>query len=317
MSRITVRVLDGERVAVGGEELLAEAASARAAWVDVLEPDEASLGRVAAAFALHPLAVEDCLHFPQRPKAESYGDSLFLIWVVPQSVVGDGLELRELDVFVGARWLVTVHREPMEAIDRVAADAESYLRRGCDWTLHGVLDLAVDKVLVVLDALDDRIEDLEDAMLERADRADLEHLLETRRLLVSLHKVVVPERDALRELAREEALVSAEAYRYFQDIGDHLARVEDSVETLRDAAAGTMDIYLSSVSNRLNGIMKQLTIVATIFMPLTLISGIYGMNFLRGGWPPYGSMWGFAATISLMLTIAGGMWIYFRRKDWW
>ena len=134
-------------------------------------------------------------------------------------------------------------------------------------------------------------------MLTRADPADLENLLTAKRLLIALHKAVGPERDVLRELTREEAFVSADAYRYFQDVGDHLARVEDCVETYRDVAAGAMDIYLSSVSNRMNEIMKQLTVVATIFMPLTLISGIYGMNVLRGMWPPAEAAWSFAAIV--------------------
>jgi magnesium transporter len=134
---------------------------------------------------------------------------------------------------------------------------------------------------------------------------------------VRLHKVVSPERDVVRGLARLEAFVEPDAYMYFQDVGDHLARLGDTIDTYREVANGTMDIYLSVQSNRLNGIMKQLTVVATIFMPLTLISGIYGMNVLKGMWPPASAGWSFAAIIGAMVLIAVWMVLFFRRRDWW
>jgi magnesium transporter len=121
----------------------------------------------------------------------------------------------------------------------------------------------------------------------------------------------------LRSLVRVQTLVDDEAYRYLQDVGDHLARAEDSIETAREVAAAIMDIYLSSVSNRMNAIMKQLTVVATIFMPLTLISGIYGMNVIKGMWPPVDAFWSFWGVVVGMLLIAAGMALYFRRKNWW
>ncbi|TLM80269.1 MAG: magnesium/cobalt transporter CorA [Actinobacteria bacterium] len=317
MAQVTVRALYEEGLLVGGEEMLDQVGGAKAAWVDVFEPDEASMESVAREFRLHPLAVEDCLHYPQRPKLESYGDSVFLIWIVPEGRIGDGLDMNELDAFLGQRWLVTVHREPVDAADRVASEAEAHLSRGVDWVLHALLDLTVDKVFPILDEVSDRLEALEDRMLERAERTDLGDLLEAKRMLVRIHKAIVPERDILRELVREEQLVSQEAYRYFQDVGDHLARVEDGVETYRDVASGAMDVYLSAVSNRMNEIMKQLTVVATIFMPLTLISGIYGMNVLAGMWPPSEAVWSFPLIIAGMLLIALGMGLYFRRKNWW
>lgn len=317
MTDMAVRALYDEGLAVGGEELLTDVGRAKAVWIDVLEPDDSALEAIAREYHLHPLAVEDCLHFPQRPKIDSYGDSAFIIWIVPEGRQGDGLDLNELDVFLGKKWLVTVHRERIEAVDRVAAEAEAHLERGVDWVLHALLDLTVDKVFPLLEEVSDRLEDIEDRMLERAERGDLEELLESKRLLVRIHKAIVPERDILRELVREEALVSQEAYRYFQDVADHLARVEDGVETYREVASGAMDVYLSSVSNRMNAIMKQLTVVATIFMPLTLISGIYGMNVLRGMWPPSEALWSFEGIIGGMLAIAVGMALYFRRKNWW
>jgi magnesium transporter len=134
---------------------------------------------------------------------------------------------------------------------------------------------------------------------------------------MQLHRVVGPSRDILRGLVRERSMIGEEVYRYFQDVGDHLARVDDSIETYRDVGAAAMDIYLSAQSNRMNEIMKQLTVVATIFMPLTLISGIYGMNVLRGMWPPVMAWWSFPMIIAVMLAISVGMALYFRRRKWW
>jgi len=286
-------------------------------WIDLLEPDEDSLAAIAARFSLPPLAVEDCLHFPQRPKIDVYPDVTFLVWLLPQIVTGDGITASELDVFLGEEHLVTVHQDSIEAIDRITDHAEEFLKRGVEWTLHAILDNAVDCMYPLVETLSDELEELEDLMLAEARTANLQRLYAAKRSLVNLHKVVGPERDVVRGLARLEAFVEPDAYMYFQDIGDHLARVADEIDTYRDVASGTMDIYLSSVSNRMNAIMKQLTIIATIFMPLTLISGIYGMNVLRGMWPPADATWAFPAIIAVMGAITLWMLWFFKRRDWW
>ncbi|TLM89310.1 MAG: magnesium transporter CorA family protein, partial [Actinobacteria bacterium] len=188
---------------------------------------------------------------------------------------------------------------------------------GPDWVLHAVVDRLVDGVLPIVDELGDQLDDIEDAMLGEPRKTDLERLYRVRRQLVHMHRIVAPERDIVRGLARERNVVSEEAYRYFQDVGDHLARVEDSIETYRDVGAGVMDIYLSAQSNRMNEIMKQLTVVATIFMPLTLLSGIYGMNVIRGMWPSVEGYWSFSLVVGSMIVIAACMSWYFRRKNWW
>lgn len=286
-------------------------------WVDVVEPDEASLQLLSKRFPLPPLAIEDCLHFPQRPKIDTYNEQTFIIWLLPQMLIGDGVEAHELDVFLGEEHLITIHRAGSAALDRVMAHADAYLARGVEWTLHAILDTAVDEVFPLVDALSDELEQLENLMLSDARPEYLQRLYVAKRSLVRLHKTVSPERDVVRGLARLEAFVEPDAYMYFQDVGDHLARLADQIDTYRDVANGTMDIYLSSQSNRMNGIMKQLTVVATIFMPLTLISGIYGMNVLKGMWPPTDAWWSFGLVIGTMVAIAAWMVLFFRRKEWW
>ncbi len=298
----------------GGLEQLPDAKASAAAWVDVLAPDLETMDRLASEFGLHPLAVEDVLHYPQRPKVDLEDGAVFVVWVVPE--LRDGrLISHELDVFVGPRSLITAHQSQLAAIDGTAQDAAALLPRGIGWTVHSLLDRAVDELLPVVDRLGDDIDDLEDRMLKQSSHLHLEELTALRRLLLQVHRVIAPERDVLRVLAREEALVSPETYRYLQDVGDHLARAEDAVEVYRDVASGAMDIYLSSVSNRLNEVMKQLTVVATIFMSLTLIAGIYGMNFRH--MPELTWQYGYPMVLLAMLSVAFGMFVYFRRKDWW
>lgn len=315
-SQITVRWIESGVLKSDGLATL-PAELTGAAWIDVLEPDEDSLAAVAARFDLPPLAVEDCLHFPQRPKIDVYPDVTFVVWLLPQIVTGDGMTANELDVFLGEEHLVTIHQDPIEAVDRIARNAEEFLNRGVEWTLHAILDGAVDGMFPLVETLSDELEELEDLMLSDARPSSLQRLYAAKRSLVNLHKVVGPERDVVRGLARLEAFVEPDAYMYFQDIGDHLARVADEIDTYRDVASGTMDIYLSSVSNRMNAIMKQLTIIATIFMPLTLISGIYGMNITKGMWPPTGAFWAFPVVIGSMGAITLWMLWYFKRRDWW
>ncbi|MBN2848410.1 MAG: magnesium/cobalt transporter CorA [Coriobacteriia bacterium] len=284
-------------------------------WIDVLEPDEAALAALHERFPLPPLAVEDCLHFPQRPKLDVYPEVTFLVWMLPPAPNDDGAERREIDIFLGEEHLVTAHRGEVEAIDRVAAHAGEYLPRGVEWTLHAILDDAVDAVFPVVETLADELEQLGDLMLADARPDHLQRLHTARRALVALHKTVGPERDVVRGLARLEAFVEPDAYMYFQDIGDHLARVTDQIDTYREVASTTMDIYLSAQSNRMNQIMKTLTVVATIFMPLTLISGIYGMNFRY--MPEIEWRYGYFGALGLMGAVALGMVLYFRRRDWW
>lgn len=286
-------------------------------WIDIADPDEAAFEKVGRLIPLPPLAVEDCLHFPQRPKLDAYHDLSFAIWVLPEMTRDDGIVSHEIDIFLGEEHLVTAHRTDIPALSRVSDHADAHLARGVEWTVHAILDAAVDEVFPIVDAVADELEELEDLILADARPEHLQRLYTAKRTLVALRRIVSPERDVVRSLARLEAFVEPDAYMYFDDIGDHLARLGDAIETYRDVANGTMDLFLSAQSNRLNGIMKQLTVVATIFMPLTLISGIYGMNVLRGMWPPADAAWSFGAVIAVMAVIAVWMVLFFRRKDWW
>lgn len=315
---VIVRWIVDEAVKTGG---LGEVGSARAAggvvWVDVSEPDEETIRELATEFPLHPLAVEDTLHFPQRPKIDTYADNLFLVWIAPQLGPDNTLESSEIDVFIGPDYLITSHHDHIQAIEDVASDACGVLARGAEWTLHGILDRSVDDMFPLVDMVGEELDRIEDDLIANARDGQLQELYAVKRVMLHLHKIIGPERDVLRALARHDEFVSQEAYLFFQDVGDHVARVSDAVDTYRDVASSVMDIYLSAISNRLNAVMKQLTIVATIFMPLTLISGIYGMNLTKSMWPPPEWAWSFPAVNASFIVITLGMLYVFKRRGWW
>lgn len=315
---VTVRWIVDKALKTGE---LGDIASARAAggvvWVDVSEPDEATVRSLADTFGLHELAVEDTLHSPQRPKLDAYPDNLFIVWIAPMLCADEGLRTDEIDIFLGYDFLITSHRNHIQAIDDVASDARDVLAKGAEWTLHSILDQSVDEMFPCVDMMGDELDRIENDLLAKAREEQLHELYAVKRMMLNLHKVIAPERDVLRSLARHEELISPEAYLYFQDVGDHVARISDAVDTYRDVASSVMDIYLSAISNRLNVVMKQLTVVATIFMPLTLISGIYGMNLTKSMWPApewAGSFW---AVIASFVVITIGMLYVFKRRGWW
>jgi magnesium transporter len=319
MGVVSVHWIDKDDVLQHGDaSSLPDSLNASWAWVDVLAPDQPVIDLLASTFDLHPLAVEDVRHPQARAKLDIYPESLFFAWLTPRRRVGDGVVVDEIDVFLGAKYLITLHDSEVPAITHIAEEAGKTLRSGADWTLHAIIDLQVDTTMPLIDEIGEELNTIEDAMLETSPRQeDLRDLHQVRRQLVRLHRIVAPERDVLHALARERDVVSEEAYRYFLDVADHVARVLDSIETYQDVGASVMDVYLSAQNNRMNEIMKQLTVVATIFMPLTLMSGIYGMNLVAGMWPSPLRPWSFGLVVLSMLVIALTMAAYFRKKKWW
>ncbi len=320
MPSVEVRWVDasGEVQSRTSEKVEPYPEDATLCWVDITAPDDAVFEELARGFGFHALAIEDARHGQSRPKLDVYADHLFLAWLSPRLPEGDGVVVDELDIFVGRGYLVTLHDEPNLVLQDVACDLEHSLQHGADWLLHAILDRLVDGSLPLIDDVGEKLSAIEDAMLEdHPSQDELRALHQVRRQLVRLHRIVAPERDILRSFARESDVIGADAYRYFQDVGDHVARALDSIETYQDVGASVMDVYLSAQNNRMNEIMKQLAVVATIFMPLTLLSGIYGMNVVAGMWPPPLAAWSFSFIVAIMVVIAVAMALYFRKKNWW
>ena len=251
-------------------------------WLDLEGPDQGGTDLLRRTFGFHPLAVEDVEHFGQRPKIDTYDD--FVLLVVYGATAESGLI--EVHCFYSQAFLVTVHRAPCPGM---AALAERLGRANgappdLIMLLYRTLDTLVDTYFPVLASFDDEIDELEDQILERPTEEQLGRLFDMKRSLIALRKVVTPERDMFASLlgARNVLVgMTPDAERYFRDLYDHLIRVSDLVDSYRDLMSGAMDTHLSTVSNRLNVVMKQLTIIATVFLPLSFLTGFFGQNF---GW---------------------------------
>jgi magnesium transporter len=286
-------------------------------WLDLHRPDRDEVALLRDVFGFHPLAVEDALHFGQRPKLDEYGDYVVL---VVYGANGDADGLVEVHCFFSDRFLVTVHRDdcpPFEELRRRAARED--LPTHGTLLLHAVVDALVDSFFPELTKVDDRIDELELAVLGRPDDEQLRRIFALKRRLVEWRKVVTGQRDVFMHLVGGAATIPGmrdEIQHYFRDVYDHLIRISDLIDSYRDLLSGAMELHLSNVSNRLNLVMKRLTIVATIFMPLTWITGFFGMNFEAlvrgvGGWPAFLALG--VATQALAVVIM--LWL-FRRRGW-
>lgn len=286
-------------------------------WVDVTDPDTEILEGLTCMNGVHPLTVEDVLHRQGRPKIDLFGDGVFVTWLTPVVAADGSVQSVELDVYLTSRMLVTFRGGSDEITSHAIATVRASAATDPAWLLHGILDLLVDYMIPIVESNSDRLDELEESLLLSVTPAQLVDLYSIRRDLVALRRLITPAKEVVRALARESEQTEHGSYWYFQDILDHLTSIQDSIETDREVAAAVMDIYLSSQSNKTNDIMRQLTVVATIFMPLTLITGIYGMNVVKGMWPPFDVGWSFTAVIAGMTVLSASMILYFRRKNWW
>jgi magnesium transporter len=292
-------------------------------WLDLHVRSEADGAILEDPFHFHPLTIEDSV--ADRLDAAKIDDHGEYIFVVVQALAGyvehEELQAVEVDLYLGPNYVVSCHRASLPAIDQFKDHCrrdEALLARGSDWLLHGILDAIVDEYLPIVDAVDETIDDLEARVIENPDRALLQRIMMVKRNALRLRRATLPQREIIARLDRGEfpKLIRPETAIYFRDIYDHLVHIEYLVEALRDLADGALQTYLSVISNRLNEVMKILTVA---FVPLTigtLISGIYGMNLTEGFWPPSDSGWGFAMVVAAILVTGLGVLAYFRSRRW-
>ena len=286
-------------------------------WVDVAQPNEADYAILRDVFKFHPLAVEDSEKFDQRAKIDDYDDYVF---IVVYGAVPDDDRLVEVHCFYSEKFLVTVHRDDAPAFTEVR---ERYVKRkkvdDPGRLLYRIIDALVDSFFPILADFDDRIDELENQTFLNASDAQLQEIFQMKRLLVGMRKAITPQRDMFAGLiggVAELPGMSAEDERYFRDIYDHLIRISDLIDTYRDLLTSSMDVYLSTVSNRLNSVMKQLTIMATVFLPLTFVTGFFGQNF---GWmvghigsgPVF-----FGLGIGLEIVTVAALFTLFKKRGW-
>ncbi|HXY26987.1 MAG TPA: magnesium/cobalt transporter CorA [Acidimicrobiales bacterium] len=276
-------MVDGAASPADPDALRALVAAGTPLWLDLDGVDDDTAHLLRDTLRFHPLAVEDAEHFGQRPKIDEFDDFTYFVVHGPRAR-GEGTD--ELHIFVAQTSVVTVHRGPCAALDEVRHRIER--RHLLDVTspevalLYLIVDSVVDTFFPVLSRFDDRIDELEDDILRQPTEQQLGVLFEMKRSLIAMRKVVTPQRDMFAALASGVVRLpgmTTEAERYFRDLYDHLIRIADVVDSYRDLLSGVMDTHVSTVSNRLNVVMKQLTIIATIFLPLSYLTGFFGQNF--------------------------------------
>jgi magnesium transporter len=252
-------------------------------WIDLVGQDDAQLGVLGERFQFHPLTLEDCAHFDQRPKLEEHDGYMFLVTqgFHCQTEHVRELDLHELHTFLGDRYLVTVHTGNIGGLDEVwrrAAKDPKVLEKGVDFLYYLVADEMVDDNFPILDKVTDELDHLEDAVLSKPRRQDLNRIFELKHHLVTMRKVLSPQRDVLGVVSRHGQISERTAV-YLRDVHDHLVRINESIETNRDLLGNALEAYLSAVGQRTNDIMKHLTIMSAVFLPLAFIVGFFGQNF--------------------------------------
>jgi magnesium transporter len=281
----------------------------------------AQIEKLGECFGLHRLVTEDILSVVQRPKVDDYGDYLFLVLKMLAYDETAGRVLPEqVSIIFGRNFLLSFQEGQKSAAlslihERLRAARGRIRKMGSDYLAYSLLDAVVDGYFVVLDKFGDRIDALEDQLMERPSGATVEQLYQLKRELLLLHRSVWPVREVVTGLMHHESeIVQGSTEPYLRDVYDHTVQAIDTIEIYREMLSEMIGIYLSSASNRLNAIMKVLTIIATIFMPLTFIAGVYGMNFRH--MPELDWTYGYPAALFIMAAIGTVMVAYFKRKDW-
>ena len=288
-------------------------------WADVNDPTSQDFLDLAEEFGFHPLSIEDCRMEHQRPKIEEYPGYYFIVLYEAQ-LAGphDSLELRELNIFLGANYLVTVHSRPIRAVkiaNRLWNEWTDRAGHGAGLLAYLLIDAIVDDYMPLLDVISDRMDDLEDQIFGEFQPESIQQIFRIKKQLLYLRRSITPLRDVFNTmLRREQPIFARETHVYFQDVFDHIIRVADTIDTLRDMLGSTMDAYLSVSGNRMNMVMKRLTSISTILMSVTLIAGIYGMNFEL--MPELKWKFGYIYSLLSMVVVGLGLYLFLRKVKW-
>jgi magnesium transporter len=288
-------------------------------WADVADPTSQDFAELAEEFAFHHLSIEDCRNTHQRPKIEEFQGYYFIV-LYEAELVGpnDRLELRELNIFLGKNFLVTVHSRPIRAIVTARRLWNEWIDRayqGSGLLSYLLIDAIVDDYLPLLDIVSERMDDLEDSIFGDFRSESLREIFSIKKKLLHLRRSVTPLRDVFNTmLRREQPIFPRETHIYFQDVFDHLIRVADTIDTLRDMLGSTMDAYLSVSGNRMNMVMKRLTSISTILMSVTLIAGIYGMNFIF--MPELRWRYGYVFALVSIVAVGLALYVYLKKVKW-
>lgn len=289
-------------------------------WIDVHGlKDEPILRRLSEIFGIHPLALEDVVHTPQRPKTEIYDQNQFIITRMTYMATRHDAEMEQLSIFIGKNYVLTFQNHTTGTLEpvrtRIRSGKGPIRKTGTDYVAYAILDSVIDKCYPVLEDFGEELESIEHATIGHPTQKTLQRIYHVKRELLDVRRSIWPQRDMLSSLIRDETPFISDAVRvYLRDCYDHVIQLMDVVDTYREISSNLMDIYLSTISNKTNEVMKVLTVMASIFIPLTYVVGIYGMNFEY--MPELYWKWGYAAIWGVMITLAVGMVIFFRRRGW-
>jgi magnesium transporter len=280
------------------------------------EPPE-GLEAVARELSLHPVTIEDLVHRNQRPKLEEFDNYIFIVAHGLRSIQGEEVVTDEFNFAIGDNWILSAHDGHVEAMKRVydqVVAAPKAFDGGASFIVYRISDLLVDSYFPPLDALEEEIDALEDDVVERPTQGRLQQIFAMKRALVHLRKIVSPQREVYNALSRRDyPHIDPKSAVYFRDLHDHLIRANEIVESYRDLVSNMLDAYLATISNRLNEVMKRLTLLATIFMPITFVTGFFGMNFAA---MPFSWNWLFWITMAGMVITPLAMLVWFFRSGW-
>ncbi|HEY0480497.1 MAG TPA: magnesium/cobalt transporter CorA [Kofleriaceae bacterium] len=317
------RILDGDKLrpTTDPAEIRAALAADQRIWIDLERQSPDADALLADVLKLHPLTIEDIWAERSRPKIDDFDAYLYIIVHGIGAARHDKLKTVEIDLVIGPNWLVT-HDPAGLVSDDVGTDLDHSPRvmaKGIAWLAHAILDRAVDRYMPVIDQLDAEIEQLENEVLDRAGtprgRGVLMQILAFKRRLQELRRMSIHQREILLRLSRGEIdEIPAEALPFYRDVYDHFLRINDIAEGYRDLVTSALDAYLSVQSNRMNEIMKTLTLMSTVMLPLTFIVGLYGMNFKH--MPELEWVWGYPAALGFMVVVVAGIVLWFRHRGW-
>ncbi len=294
-------------------------------WVDfAAEPDASCEPILTGTFHFHPLAVDDALQETHTPKIDDWGEYIYIVLNAMDFTSKDGLTLssRELDIFLGKNFVVTHHDEPINAIETAWASCQRdprYTSHGPDHLLYKIIDDLVTDYMPMVEAIDDQIDRVEDEVLIKAEPDTLERIFSLKRILLSMRRIITPQREVLNKLARDDfEVVDPHDRIFFRDIYDHLVRLHDLNESMRDLVSGSLDTYLSVVNNRMNEVMKTLTIITTLFMPISFITGFFGMNFFEpvAGLTNWTNHLAFGLALAILIGLPTGMFLWMKHRTW-
>lgn len=290
-------------------------------WVNIDGLHEVEIiDKIGKHFEIHPLILEDIVHTGQRPKIEDFDEYIYVVLkMLHYNDATDDIQDEQFSLILGKNFVITFQERIGDVFDqvreRIRTSKVRIRKSKSDYLAYAMIDAVVDNYFIILEKLGEKIEDLEDELLSDPTPQTLNDIHQIKRKLITLRKSVWPIREVISSLERGDSKLFAESTNIFmRDVYDHTIQVIDTVETYRDMVAGMLDTYLSSVSNKMNEVMKVLTIIATIFIPLTFIAGVYGMNFEY--MPELKWHWSYPFIWSIMIIIGVGMIFYFRRKKW-